>query len=165
MDIARISISIFGMFLIVEAIREQAASSYSISHEASSADVLLIFMPSIALIAIGVLCIALNKHLYKVVFRGLEEGSSHKHQTVERFEAIAYTLIGLYFLFSFLMPLAMTINNLLPLNMEAFATEGIPLESYMWVQLSALFLGIAGSLLLVLFPQKVQKYVKLTRGF
>ena len=162
-NISEISISILGIYLIVKSISLHAGSFFSMSSEAGFRDYFFMFGPSFILCIGGVLCLIYRSVLSEWILRG-KDIDLPENLDIDKIERVILSIIGITVVLGLFPYFAMTVNQFI-VSPEYQQTEigNIPIKSYAFVQVVALFVELVLAVILIFFPQKVQNILHKSR--
>jgi len=155
-------VGIMGIYFIIEAISTLARSTHSISSQATLTDYLFIFDQSVVLFIAAVLCIKYRD----TISSWLNKNSSTDGPTdvnMDKLECLAYRIIGILTLMSTTPFFIMSYSNYFIKPMTSIV--GANVTRYAAVQFSAALIDFTLSLVLIIFPNRIQFLLKKTRGY
>jgi len=158
-------VGVLGIYFLIEAISNLARSTHGISYDATFFDKLIIFQQPIILFIAAGLCIRYRDS----IATWLNKNASSDEPTnvnMDKLECLVYRILGLFALINTTPFFIMSYTNyfIKPMMQTGGANEHA-LRSYAAVQFMAALIDFALSLILIIFPNRIQTMLKKTRGY
>jgi hypothetical protein len=158
-------VGLLGIYFLIEAISNLARSTHGISYEATFFDKLIIFQQPIILFVAAVLCIRYRDS----IATWLNKNASSDEPTnvnMDKLECLTYRILGLLTLLSTTPFFVMSyINYFIKPMMQTGGVSENAMKSYAAVQFIAALIDFSLSLVLIIFPNRIQSLLKKTRGY
>jgi hypothetical protein len=158
-------LGLLGIYFLIEAISNLARATHGISYEATFFDKLIIFQQPIILFIAAVLCIRYRES----IATWLNKNASSDEPTdvnMDKLECLGYRMLGVLTLMSTTPFFIMSYTNyfIKPMMQTGGVNENA-LKSYAVVQFIAAIIDFTLSLVLIIFPNRIQSLLKKTRGY
>jgi len=162
--VARIGVSLLGLYLIADALSRQAGSSWFLAR-AGIRYLVMAFGPAVILFCAGVVCLAFRDRISSWIIAP-QQVDLPSEINLDRIECIILSLIGIILFFRALGWSAFAIAQFIaPPNAQGTDAFKHSLRSYAYVQTIAGLIQLCLAFILIFYPHKVQALLRKRRGF
>ncbi|MHC4682097.1 MAG: hypothetical protein ACYTEK_25815 [Planctomycetota bacterium] len=163
-EVARIGVSILGLYLIARALSLLAGRTWYVRH-VDIGYLVRAFGPTTILFCGGVICLAFRDRISSWILAG-QKTAIPSEIDLERIECIIFSLIGILVFLRAVGASGFAITQFIAAS-SAEVTDAMkrPVRGYAYAQTVAVLVQFCLASILMFFPHRVQALLRKTRGF